>query len=46
VQYSKEELKEKQVTFKGNNLDLENSSIDEEKLIEAMKVINDAKRNI
>lgn len=36
----------KNVVFKGNNIDLEGSIIDEQKLVEEMKVINDAKRNV
>jgi regulator of replication initiation timing len=42
----KETLKAKNVVFKSNNIDLENSQIDEQDLIEEMKVINDAKRDI
>lgn len=42
----KENLKATGVTFKGNNIDLTNSHISEEKLIEEMKVINDSKRDI
>ncbi|CCV02371.1 hypothetical protein IIV30_176R [Invertebrate iridescent virus 30] len=42
----KENLKTEGVTFKGNNIDLEDSDITEKKLVEEMKVINDAKRKI
>ncbi|ADO00369.1 hypothetical protein WIV_gp026 [Wiseana iridescent virus] len=42
----KENLKVKNVTFKGNNIDLEGSEVDENKLVEEMKVINDSKRDI
>ncbi|CCV01974.1 hypothetical protein IIV22A_130R [Invertebrate iridescent virus 22] len=41
----KDKLKDLGVTFEGNNIDL-NGVIEEEKLIEEMKVINDAKKNI
>ncbi|CCV02190.1 hypothetical protein IIV25_172R [Invertebrate iridovirus 25] len=42
----KENLKATGVTFKGNNIDLEGTDISEDELIEEMKVINDAKRNV
>jgi hypothetical protein len=42
----KETLKSKNVIFKGNNIELEDSQITEKELIEEMKVINDAKRDI
>jgi hypothetical protein len=42
----KENLKEKRVIFNGNNIDLEEAEINEEKLIEEMKVINDSKREV
>jgi len=42
----KENLKAKNVTFKNNDIDLEESRIDEEQLVEEMKVINDAKRDV
>ncbi|CCV01937.1 hypothetical protein IIV22A_093R [Invertebrate iridescent virus 22] len=42
----KENLKTEGVTFKGNNIDLENSLITEEDLIEKMKVTSDARRKI
>jgi hypothetical protein len=42
----KETLKAKNVIFKGNNIELEDSQITEKELIEEMKVINDAKRDI
>ena len=42
----KENLKATGVTFKGNNIDLEESIIDEKKLIEEMKVTSDSKRCI
>ena len=41
----KDKLKDLGVTFEGKNIDL-NGVIEEEKLIEEMKVINDAKKNI
>ena len=41
----KESLKAKGVTFKGNNIELE-ETITEEELIDAMKVINDQKYNV
>ncbi|ADO00448.1 hypothetical protein WIV_gp104 [Wiseana iridescent virus] len=42
----KENLRTKGVIFDRNNIDLEEAEIDEEKLIEEMKVINDQKLNI
>jgi hypothetical protein len=42
----KENLKAKNVVFKGNNVCLEDSNITEEDLIEEMKVINDQKRDV
>ena len=42
----KETLKAKGVTFDGNNIDLEDTQITEQELIEEMKVINEAKREI
>ncbi|CCV02313.1 hypothetical protein IIV30_118R [Invertebrate iridescent virus 30] len=42
----KENLKAKGVTFKGNNIDLEESNITEEKLIEEMKATDSSKRNV
>jgi hypothetical protein len=42
----KENLKAKNVTFKGNNIELEDSQITEEELIKAMKVINDQKYDV
>ena len=42
----KDELKVKGVLFEGNNINLEDSSITEEDLIEEMEVINDQKRDI
>ncbi|CCV02305.1 hypothetical protein IIV30_110R [Invertebrate iridescent virus 30] len=42
----KENLKAKGVTFKGNNIDLEESNITEEKLIEEMKATDSSKRDI
>jgi hypothetical protein len=42
----KENLKAKNVTFKGNNIDLEESEITEEELIDEMKVINDSKQDV
>jgi len=41
----KEQLKAKNVVFKGNNIDL-GKAITEEELIEEMKVINDSKRDV
>jgi hypothetical protein len=40
----KETLKAKGVTFDGNNIDLEDTQITEQELVEEMKVINEAKR--
>jgi hypothetical protein len=37
-------LKAKGVTFDGNNIDLEDTQITEQELVEEMKVINEAKR--
>jgi hypothetical protein len=42
----KDELKVKGVLFEGNNINLEDSSITEEDLIEEMEVINDSKRDV
>ncbi|CCV01780.1 hypothetical protein IIV22_103R [Invertebrate iridescent virus 22] len=42
----KENLKSKGVTFKGNNIDLEDSEVDEEKLVEEMKATDSSKRDI
>lgn len=42
----KKELKAKNVIFSGNNIDLEESKVTEEELVEEMKVINDQKYNI
>ena len=42
----KETLKAKGVTFDGNNIDLEDTQITEQELIEEMKVINEAKRDV
>ncbi|CCV01788.1 hypothetical protein IIV22_111R [Invertebrate iridescent virus 22] len=42
----KENLKATGVVFKGNNIDLEDSKVTEEKLVEEMKVINDQKYNV
>ncbi len=42
----KDELREQGVVFYGNNIDLEGSDVTEEELKEAMKVINDSKREI
>ena len=42
----KDKLKLKNVVFKGNNINLEDSTIFEEDLIEEMKVINDQKRDV
>ena len=42
----KEKLKEKNVTFSGNSIDLEDTSITEEQLVEEMMTINDSKRNV
>jgi hypothetical protein len=39
----KENLKAKNVIFKGNNIDLDNSELTEQEFIEEMKVINDQK---
>ena len=42
----KENLKAKNVMFKGNNIELEDTDITEEQLVKEMKVINEAKRNV
>ncbi|CCV01883.1 hypothetical protein IIV22A_039R [Invertebrate iridescent virus 22] len=42
----KENLKATGVVFKGNNIDLEDSEVTEEKLVDEMKVINDQKYNV
>ncbi|CCV02232.1 hypothetical protein IIV30_037R [Invertebrate iridescent virus 30] len=42
----KENLKAEGVTFKGNNIDLEDSEVTQEKLVEEMKVINNQKYNV
>lgn len=42
----RETLSAKGVTFDGNNIDLDEAEIDEEELLEEMKVINDAKRDV
>jgi hypothetical protein len=42
----KENLKAKNVTFKGNNIDLEESKITEQRLVDEMKVINDSKQDV
>ncbi|CCV02013.1 hypothetical protein IIV22A_169R [Invertebrate iridescent virus 22] len=42
----KENLKATGVVFKGNNIDLEGSEVDEEKLVEEMKATDSSKRNI
>jgi hypothetical protein len=42
----KENLKAKYVLFKGNSISLEETEITEEELIEEMKVINEAKRDV
>jgi hypothetical protein len=42
----KETLKAKNVTFKNNNIDLEETEINEKQLVEEMKVINDSKRKV
>ena len=42
----KENLKTKDVVFKGNNIEIEDSQITEEELIDEMKVINDQKLSI
>ena len=42
----KETLKSKNVVFKGNNIELEDSQITEEQLIDEMKVINDQKYDV
>ena len=42
----KEKLKETGVTFSGNSIDLEDTTITEDKLVEEMMTINDSKRNV
>jgi hypothetical protein len=42
----KENLKAKNVIFKGNNIDLEESKITEQRLVDEMKVINDSKQDV
>ncbi|CCV02164.1 hypothetical protein IIV25_146L [Invertebrate iridovirus 25] len=42
----KENLKTKNVVFKGNNIDLDETEVTEEKLVEEMKVINDQRYNV
>ena len=42
----KENLKTKNVIFKGNNIDLEESEITEEELVEEMTTINDSRKNV
>jgi hypothetical protein len=42
----RETLSAKGVTFDGNNIDLDEAEINEEELLEEMKVINDAKRDV
>jgi hypothetical protein len=42
----KDTLKAKNVTFRNNNIDLEDTELTEEQLTEEMKVINEAKRDI
>ncbi len=42
----KENLKAKNVNFSGNNIDLDDSELTEQDLIEEMKVINDSKREV
>ena len=42
----KDELKEKGVLFEGNNIDLNDSEVTEEKLIEEMRVINAQKHDV
>ena len=42
----KETLKAKNVTFKGNNIDLEDTDITTEELMDEMKVINEARKDI
>jgi hypothetical protein len=42
----KDKLKLKNVVFKGNNINLEDSTITEEDLMDEMKVINDQKRDV
>jgi hypothetical protein len=42
----KDELRAKNVQFSGNNLDLEESEVTQQELIDEMKVINDQKYKI
>jgi hypothetical protein len=42
----KENLKLKNVTFKNNDIEIEDSQITEEELVDEMKVINDSKRDV
>jgi hypothetical protein len=42
----KENLKAKEVIFKGNNIDLENSDVTEEELIQEMTLINESRKDI
>ncbi|CCV02078.1 hypothetical protein IIV25_060R [Invertebrate iridovirus 25] len=42
----RDSLKAKNVVFKGNNIDIEDAEIDEQELIDEMKVINDQRYNI
>jgi hypothetical protein len=42
----KETLKAKNVTFKGNNIDLEDTDITTEELMDEMKVINEARKEV
>lgn len=42
----KETLKSKNVIFKGNNIDLEDSEVTEEELVEAMTLIHDSRKEV
>jgi hypothetical protein len=42
----KENLKAKKVIFKGNNIDLENSEVTEEELIQEMTLINESRKDV
>jgi hypothetical protein len=42
----KKELKTKNVIFSGNNIDLDDSEVTQNELIEEMKVINDQKYKV
>ncbi|CCV02109.1 hypothetical protein IIV25_091R [Invertebrate iridovirus 25] len=42
----KENLKATGVTFRGNNIDLEESNISEDKLVDEMKAVNNSKRDV